>query len=131
MPSQSFGDLTPIDSRHREVGKDQIERFGARLNESQCGLAQHSGPVPDRTVGIGRRRCQHRTCRERVAGRDRVTLPRVSRCNYGVKRSLVARAGVALRPPMAYTWPPTPPTPSAARAVGIAPRLVHVLATGS
>ena len=39
IPSQGFGELTPIDLRHREVGQDQIERLGARLNESQRGLA--------------------------------------------------------------------------------------------
>ena len=80
-PSQRFGDLTPIDLWHREVGQDQIERLGTRLNESQRGVAvlrvfnvkaftferaaeelthhrfvvdhQHGGPVPDGTVGSG------------------------------------------------------------------------------
>lgn len=48
----------------------------------------------------------------------------------GVKRSFVASAGVPFRPPTAYNSPPTLPTPSAARAVGVAVRLVHALAPG-
>jgi hypothetical protein len=86
IPCQRLRDLTPIDERHREVGEDQIERLGARLNESQRGLAvsslfhvkvfgfehaadelthrpfvvdhQHAGPMPDGTVGSGRS-CVH------------------------------------------------------------------------
>ena len=73
------------------------------------------------------RMAQFRSARETPAWQAWIQ----ERHRYGVKRSLVARAGVELRPPTAYNRPLTPPTPSAARAVGIVPRLVHALATGS